>query len=169
MLLNQTSIYPHGDLQSSSHRFVWARFSLIALDISIIGVAVPKIAMTFRSLDDVAWYGSAYLLTVTAFQPVMGFSYKYFSMLATYLVCVITFEGEVLDAAILTVLVPEMLICDRGRKWARCCALRLRVQSYSLGALCIIGHVVKLNQRPLFMSVIISVFRIFICIWTSNF
>lgn len=106
---------------------------LIALDINIIGVAVPKIATTFRSLDDVAWYGSAYLLTVTAFQPVMGFSYKYFSMLATYLICVATFEGEDMDAVILPLLVlSEMLIRDRGRKWARCCALRLRAQSCSL-------------------------------------
>ena len=67
---------------------------LIALDVNIIGVAVPKITTTFHSLDDVGWYGSAYLLTVTAFQPMMGFNYKYFSITTTYLVCVATFEGE---------------------------------------------------------------------------
>ncbi|KAI4262979.1 MAG: hypothetical protein L6R42_001856 [Xanthoria sp. 1 TBL-2021] len=49
---------------------------LVALDVNIIGVAVPRIATAFRSLDDVAWYGSGYLLTVTAFQPTMGVIYK---------------------------------------------------------------------------------------------
>ncbi|KAL8733781.1 MAG: hypothetical protein Q9181_003463 [Wetmoreana brouardii] len=68
--------------------------SLIALDINIIGVAVPKIAAVFSSLDDIAWYGSAYLLTVTAFQPVTGFCYKYFKVRATYLASILIFEGS---------------------------------------------------------------------------
>ena len=67
---------------------------LLALDINIIGVAVPKVTAVFDSLDDVAWYGSAYLLTVTAFQPITGFLYKYFSVRATYLTSIIVFEGK---------------------------------------------------------------------------
>ena len=67
---------------------------LVALDINIIGVAVPKISAVFDSLDDIAWYGSAYLLTVTAFQPIMGFIFKYFNVRATYLTSIIIFEGK---------------------------------------------------------------------------
>lgn len=67
---------------------------LVALDVNIIGVAVPRIATAFRSLDDVAWYGSGYLLTVTAFQPTMGVIYKYFDVRLTYISVIFIFEGE---------------------------------------------------------------------------
>ena len=66
---------------------------LVALDVNIIGVAVPKIAAVFTSLDDIAWYGSAYLLTITAFQPIMGFVYKYFDVKTAYLSSIVIFEG----------------------------------------------------------------------------
>ena len=68
---------------------------LVALDVNVIGVAVPKITAVFKSLDDIAWYGSAYLLTVTAFQPMTGFVYKFFSVRITYLSSILVFEGTV--------------------------------------------------------------------------
>ena len=67
---------------------------LMALDINIIGVAVPKITTVFNSLDDVSWYASAYLLTVTAFQPTMGYLYKSFSIRMIYFSNIIIFEGN---------------------------------------------------------------------------
>lgn len=33
---------------------------LVAIDNTIIAVAVPKISTEFKALDDVGWYGSAY-------------------------------------------------------------------------------------------------------------
>ncbi|KAI0395153.1 MFS general substrate transporter [Xylariaceae sp. FL0594] len=39
---------------------------LLGLDQNIIGVAIPRITTDFKSLGDIAWYGSAYLLTITA-------------------------------------------------------------------------------------------------------
>lgn len=39
---------------------------VMALDTNIINVAVPKITTNFYALEDVAWYGSAYLLTVAS-------------------------------------------------------------------------------------------------------
>lgn len=67
---------------------------VMALDTNIIGVAVPKISSEFHALEDVAWYGSAYLLTVTAFQPAFGTIYKFFSVEGTYRICIVMFEGE---------------------------------------------------------------------------
>lgn len=60
---------------------------------NIIGVAIPKITTEFNSLDDIAWYGSAYLLTVTAFQPLFGSLYKFFNTKITYLTSIVIFEG----------------------------------------------------------------------------
>lgn len=45
---------------------------LVALDQTIIGVAIPKITDQFKSIEDIAWYGSAYFLTSTALQPSYG-------------------------------------------------------------------------------------------------
>lgn len=67
---------------------------LMALDTNIISVAVPKISSEFQALESVAWYGSAYLLTITAFQPAFGNLYKFFSVETTYRTCVVVFEGQ---------------------------------------------------------------------------
>ena len=68
---------------------------LVAIDNTIIAVAVPKISSTFKALDQAAWYGSIYLLTVTAFQPTFGKLYKFFNVKFTYLVSVALFEGSI--------------------------------------------------------------------------
>ena len=66
---------------------------LVAIDNTIIGVAVPKITTDFESLDNVGWYASAYLITVTALQPTYGNIYKYFHVKVTYVIAVLVFEG----------------------------------------------------------------------------
>lgn len=67
---------------------------VVAIDNTIIGVAVPKISTVFDALDDVGWYGSAYLLTITALQPTFGNIYKYFDIKTTYIVSIFVFEGK---------------------------------------------------------------------------
>ena len=67
---------------------------LVAIDNTILAVAIPTITSTFGSLSDVGWYGSAYLLTVTALQPTFGNLYKYFHVKVTYLASIIIFEGK---------------------------------------------------------------------------
>lgn len=53
---------------------------LVAVDQTIIGVTIPKITDQFKSISDIAWYGSAYFLTSTALQPSFGRVYKIFSV-----------------------------------------------------------------------------------------
>ncbi|CAG8781779.1 4239_t:CDS:10, partial [Gigaspora margarita] len=45
---------------------------LAALDQTIVATALPAIALEFNALDQIAWVGTAYLLTATAFQPTYG-------------------------------------------------------------------------------------------------
>jgi len=68
---------------------------LIALDINIINIPIPRISTDFHSLEDAAWYGAMYLLTITAFQPTFGTLYKYFNIDTIYCTCVIIFEGMI--------------------------------------------------------------------------
>lgn len=67
---------------------------LIAIDTNIINIAVPRISSDFHSLGDIAWYGTAYLLTLTAFQPIFGSCYKYFRIDIVYFISIIIFEGK---------------------------------------------------------------------------
>lgn len=96
------------DKYLSSWRLAIVTFSLalatflLAVDVYIVSIAVPEISAVFHSLGDVAWYGSAYLLTLTAFQPVMGYFYKYFDVRATYLISIIIFEGTIFASDMLS-------------------------------------------------------------------
>ncbi|KAJ5964051.1 MFS general substrate transporter [Penicillium vulpinum] len=65
---------------------------LVALDRAIISTAIPKITDEFNSLDDVGWYGSAYLLTCCAFQLLFGKLYKLFSVRIVFLASILVFE-----------------------------------------------------------------------------
>lgn len=67
---------------------------LVAVDTTIISVAIPRISTEFKALDDIGWYGSAYLVTLTAFQPTLGNVYKTFNPRAAYLGSIVIFEGE---------------------------------------------------------------------------
>lgn len=65
---------------------------LVALDTTIIGTAIPAITTAFHALDEIAWYGSSYLLTLTALQPIFGKLYKALDTKYLYLICIGIFE-----------------------------------------------------------------------------
>ncbi|KAM7215404.1 hypothetical protein V8F06_009164 [Rhypophila decipiens] len=66
---------------------------VMALDATIIGTAVPAITAQFNSLDGIAWYGSGYLITITAFQPTFGNLYQFVSARVLFIGCILVFEG----------------------------------------------------------------------------
>lgn len=128
---------------------------LIALDTDVINVAVPTISSEFESLGDVAWYGTAYLLLITSFQPIFGTLYTHFGTNAIYRSSVVIFElGSVLCAA-----APSSNVFIAGRAIAG-----LGAAGILQGALSIIGLVVPIQKRPLYMGIVISVFAITVCV-----
>ncbi|KAH8733222.1 putative MFS multidrug transporter [Phaeosphaeriaceae sp. PMI808] len=85
---------------------------LVALDQTIILTAVPIISDEFRSLDDIAWYGTAFFVTMATFQSMWGKIYKYFSVKWVYLVAILLFEaGSLICAAASS---SSMLIVGRA-------------------------------------------------------
>ncbi len=78
---------------------------LVAIDNTIIGVAVPKITTDFNALGDIGWYSSAYLIAVTALQPTYGKVYQNFDVKAIYLAAIVVFEGQTSDN------IPSTFIC----------------------------------------------------------
>ncbi|CAI7571850.1 hypothetical protein N7533_004223 [Penicillium manginii] len=113
---------------------------LVALDQTIIGVAIPKITDQFKSISDIAWYGSAYFLTSTALQPSYGRIYKIFSVKWGFLVAVLIFEIGSLICAV----APSSTVLIVGRAIAG-----IGVAGIFSGALVIISFTVPLPKRPL--------------------
>jgi hypothetical protein len=52
---------------------------LVALDRTIIATAIPQITNDFKSLGDIGWYGSAYMLTTAASQLLFGRIFKFYN------------------------------------------------------------------------------------------
>ena len=65
---------------------------LVALDTTIVSTAIPRITDEFHSLSDVGWYGSAFFLTVAAFQASWGKLYRYFPLKSVFAASVGVFE-----------------------------------------------------------------------------
>ncbi|CAN9212153.1 unnamed protein product [Alternaria alternata] len=65
---------------------------LAALDSTIIATAIPSITTQFGSISNIAWYGSSYSITNTAFQSAWGKAYQYFNLKATFMCAIAVFE-----------------------------------------------------------------------------
>lgn len=66
------AVYPSGVKLAIISLALCLSVFLVALDNTIIATAIPKITDRFNSLQDVGWYGSAYLLTTCALQLFFG-------------------------------------------------------------------------------------------------
>jgi hypothetical protein len=64
---------------------------LVAIDMTILGTAIPKITDEFDGLNSVSWYGSVYFMTFGGFQPAAGKLFKYFPLKASFLVGIFIF------------------------------------------------------------------------------
>jgi MFS family permease len=59
---------------------------------TIVATAIPKITDEFHGINNIAWYGSAFFLTLAAFQSTWGKAYKYFPLKSAFLVSIVIFE-----------------------------------------------------------------------------
>ena len=73
---------------------------LVALDMTIVATAIPRITDQFHSLNQVGWYGSAFFLTIGAFQSTWGKAYKYFPLKISFLITIFIFEVGSLICAV---------------------------------------------------------------------
>lgn len=87
-----TSDYPHAFKLTFIVVALVLSIFLVALDMTIVATAIPSITDEFHSLNQVGWYGSAFFLTVGAFQSTWGKAYKYFHLKPSFLVAIGIFE-----------------------------------------------------------------------------
>lgn len=73
---------------------------LVGLDRTIIATAIPRITDDFHSIQDIGWYGSAYMLTCACFNPISGRIYQLYSTKWVFLQSILVFEvGSVICGA----------------------------------------------------------------------
>ena len=73
---------------------------IVGVDINIVSTAIPEITADFGSVEDIGWYGSAFLLTTCAFQIPWGRLYTLLSTKWTFTAATIIFElGSLICAA----------------------------------------------------------------------
>ena len=108
-------------------------------DRAIIATAIPKITAEFDSLDDIGWYGSAYLLTSCCFQLMFGKLYAELNIKWVFMTALCIFEvGSIICAA-----APNSLALIIGRAVAG-----LGSSGIVTGALIILAQSVPLHNRP---------------------
>jgi EmrB/QacA subfamily drug resistance transporter len=124
---------------------------LMALDNTIIATAIPRITDQFKSLGDVGWYGSSYLLTTCALQLFFGKLYTFFKIKTVFLSAIFIFEvgSAVCGSA------PNSKALIVGRAIAGVGAAGL----FS-GALVIIAYTVPLAKRPIYTGLIGAMYGI---------
>ncbi|KAK6219186.1 dolichol kinase [Pestalotiopsis sp. IQ-011] len=144
-----THEYPQGLRLALLLISVFISMFLVALDRLIISTAIPRITDEFKSLQDVGWYGSAYLLTTASFQLMFGKVYTFFSVKFTFMAAVLLFEvGSAICGA-----APSSTVFIVGRAIAGVGAAGI----FS-GVIIIIVYAVPLHKRPLYQGLFGAVF-----------
>ncbi len=120
-------------------------------DQTIIATAIPTITSQFHSIEDIGWYGSAYLLTTCSFQLFFGKLYTLLSLKWTFVGAVVVFEvGSAICGAS-----PNSIALIVGRAIAG-----IGGAGVFSGALIIIAKSVPLAKRPAFTGILGAVWGV---------
>ncbi|KIX93153.1 uncharacterized protein Z520_11210 [Fonsecaea multimorphosa CBS 102226] len=130
---------------------VYLSIFLVTLDQNIISTAIPRITDEFHSIEDIGWYGSAYLLTMCSFQLLMGKVYKFYPVKPVFLSGIVLFEvgSAVCGSA------PTSAAFIVGRAIAG-----LGASGMFSGVMVIMFHTVPLQQRPIWQGAFGAIFAV---------
>jgi len=114
-------------------------------------VAIPQLTDEFHSIEDIGWYGSAYMLTAAIFNPFSGRLYQLYPTKWVFLASIFIFEvaSALCDAA------PSPSAFIVGRAIAG-----IGAAGVFCGGIMIIIPLVPLCRRPGFTSFFGMAFRI---------
>ncbi|KAL1902288.1 hypothetical protein Sste5346_001264 [Sporothrix stenoceras] len=124
---------------------------LVSLDRIIISTAIPQITDEFHSIDDIGWYGSAYVLASCATQLLFGRFYAFYKNKIVFLAAIVLFEvGSALCGA-----APNSTAFILGRALAGAGSAGVMA-----GAIVITIPLVPLNKRPMYQSMLGAIFGV---------
>lgn len=139
------AVYPKGLTRFLIIASLCLAVFLVALDQTIIAPALGAITAQFSSTKDIGWYGSSYLLTTTALQPLYGKLYNSFDVKTIFLIAVFVFElGSLVCAT-----APTSTAFIVGRAVAG-----IGTSGLFSGSIVILAYTLPLRQRPLAFGLI---------------
>ncbi|KOS44874.1 hypothetical protein ACN38_g4231 [Penicillium nordicum] len=142
--LDDEAQYPHGLKLLIIVAALGMSIFLVALDMTIVVTAIPKITDQFHSLDDASWYGSAFLMTTGGFQSTWGKVYKFFPLKISFLLAVFIFEVGSLICGV----APSSVALIVGRAISG-----IGAAGIGSGAFIIIAFIASPKRRPLFTGI----------------
>jgi EmrB/QacA subfamily drug resistance transporter len=138
-----TPVYPSAAKTAVIMISLYISIFLVALDRTIMGPAIPAITNEFKSISDIGWYGSAYMLTAAGFILLYGRIYTFFPTKPVFLSSIFLFEiGSVVCGAAQT---SVMLIVGRA-------VAGLGSSGIFTGAILIMLNTVPLPKRPMLQA-----------------
>ncbi|CAJ2508054.1 Uu.00g092400.m01.CDS01 [Anthostomella pinea] len=143
--------YPTGLRLVALIASIFVSIFLVSLDRLIISTAIPKITDEFHSLQDVGWYGSAYMLTTCAFQLLFGKIYTFYPIRVVFMISIVLFEaGSAICGA-----APSSVAFILGRA-----VQGVGSAGIFSGTLVSIVYAVPLAKRPLYQGMFGAVFGV---------
>jgi hypothetical protein len=112
---------------------------LVAIDMTILGTAIPKITDDFNGLNSVTWYGSVYFMTFGGFQPAAGKFYRYLPLKPSFLGAIALF----LTGSLICAVAPNSTVFIVGRAVAG-----VGASGVATGAFTIIAFAAEPKIRP---------------------
>ena len=120
-------------------------------DTTIVSTAIPAITDDFHTSADVGWYGSAYFLTMCAFQIFWGRLYTFFDLKTTYIAAITIFE----IGSLLCAVAPTSAAFIIGRAFAG-----VGAGGVFTGSFVTIAFSVPLVKRPMYASYLGAVYGV---------
>ncbi|RMY42540.1 hypothetical protein D0864_16072 [Hortaea werneckii] len=122
---------------------------LNALDRTIVATAIPAITNEFDSLQDIGWYGSAYMLTASCFQLLFGRIYTFYTPKYVFLILIGLFEvGSAICGA-----APNSVAFIVGRAIAG-----MSSAGITSGGIILMLSIIPLAKRPKYQGLFGAVF-----------
>ncbi|KZL70660.1 major facilitator superfamily transporter [Colletotrichum incanum] len=118
---------------------------LISVDRTILTTAIPYITSEFQSTAEIGWYGSAYLLTACAFQPVFGRVFMLFSVKWSYMLAMFMF----LVGSLICGVAPNSVTLIVGRAVAGFGSAGILT-----GSFVVVATAVPLRLRPIYTAIV---------------
>ncbi|OAA68336.1 Major facilitator superfamily domain, general substrate transporter [Niveomyces insectorum RCEF 264] len=148
---NEKTEYPPLRIVVAVMAALYIAMFLVSLDRIIISTAIPRITDEFHSIDDIGWYGSAYVLATCATQLLFGRLFAFYNNKAVFLAAVVLFEaGSALCGA-----APNSVAFILGRVLAGAGAAGVFA-----GVIVIMIPLVPLHKRPMYQGFLGAIFGV---------
>ncbi|EAW16712.1 MDR family MFS transporter [Aspergillus fischeri NRRL 181] len=143
--------YMHGWALASLTLAFMSICLVLAIDNTILATAIPNITSDFKSLNDIGWYGSSYLIAQMALLPTCGRLYAFYNIKWVYCISLAVFEIGSIIAAV----APNSMTLIIGRAISG-----LGAAGLVSGTTTILSYCVSLKKQAMLSPIVLGMYNI---------